>query len=368
MHLRRALRKAILVVASLSCLIGQCDIFGQSPDCAARNVIFFIGDGMGLAQVSYLAYSQNSPIALESFPVIGMQKTHSASDLITDSGAAATAFACGIKTYNSAIGMTVDTVPCTNLFELAKAQDKLTGIVVTSSVVHATPAAFAAHQVLRGFYEEIAEDMVSAEVDYLVGGGQMYFTNRFNDDRNLIEEMRESGWTVSGYDKKSFGAFSARTDARMAYFTAYSEPLPKMQGRENLSDVVVHALNVLSTYEEEGFLLMVEGSQIDFAGHGNNAYYLLTELKDMDDAILTALEFASGRDDTLIIVTGDHESGGLSIGEAESGKKVNVEFTTHNHTETMVPVFAYGPCAQLFGGIYENTEIFQKIVAAAGYE
>lgn len=339
----------------------------QTTECAAKNVILIIGDGMGLAHLSYLAYSIDTPLTVESFPVIGLQKTHSASHLVTDSGAAATAMSCGVKTYNNAIGIDSDSVPRVSLFELAKHQGKLTGLVVTSSLVHATPAAFVAHQKLRGFHEAIAESLVNHKVDYFVGGGQMYFSNRYSDDRDLVEELKNLDYTVSGYDRKSFNAFAKRIDRRMAYFTAYSEPLPRMQGRESLSEVVSHALSMLSTQGEEGFLLMVEGSQIDYAAHGNDAGYLLSELKDMEGAVHEALEFAKGRNDTLIIVTSDHESGALALRESRPDKRVNVEFMTRNHTQTMVPVFANGPCSQMFAGIYENTEIFHKIRKAAGY-
>ena len=361
------------MTARVFILLGLCQllpsgnlIWAQPPACAARNVILVIGDGMGLAQLSYLAYSSESPIAVESFPVIGFQKTHSATHLITDSGAAATAFSCGIKTYNNAIGVNIDSVPCVNLFELAKEKGKHTGIVVTSSLVHATPAAFVAHQALRGFHEAIAENLVNLGVDYIVGGGQMYFKNRFSDDRDLLEELESMGYTVSGYDKKSFTAFTHRIDRQMAYFTAHSEPLPRMQGRESLYEMVSHALAMLSAQGEEGFLIMIEGSQIDYAAHANDAGYMLSELKDTEMGIRAALEFASGRDDTLIIVTGDHESGALALRESKPDKRVHIELMSRNHTEMMVPVFACGPCAEMFAGIYENTEIFHKIRAVTG--
>ena len=345
--------------------LGHGHVRAQSPECGVRNVILIIGDGMGLAHISYLAYSQDQKIAVESFPVVGLQKTHSASHLITDSGAAATAMSCGVKTYNNAIGMNVDSTPCTSLLELAERHDKRTGIVVTSSLAHATPAAFFAHQKLRGFYEAIADNLVNAGVDYLVGGGQMHFANRFMDNRNLIDELKTLGYTVSGYDRKSFRSFAGRDDTQMAYFTAHSEPLPRMQGREGMAEIAAHAIHVLSE-GENGFFLMIEGSQIDYASHGNDGAYLLSELRDTEEGIRAALEFATNRDDTLVIVTGDHECGSLALRNSKPDKRVHVEFMARNHTQTMVPVFAYGPCAELFSGIYDNTEIFHKIKAAAG--
>jgi alkaline phosphatase len=366
-RLRNSVHKYLRLLALVLVLGSGCEVIAQGADCHSRNVILIIGDGMGLAQMSFLAYSTDRPVAVEQFPVVGLQKTHSASHLITDSGASATAIACGLKTYNNAIGTSADSLPCHTLLELAKAQGKATGIVVTSSIVHATPAAFFAHQSLRGFHEAIAENLLHIGVDYVVGGGQMYFTNRFSDDRNLVEEMRKMGYTVSGYDKKSFNAFSKRSDSKMAYFTAYSEPLPRMQGREDLSPVVTHALRTLTAHGDEGFFLMIEGSQVDFACHAQNAGYLLSEMKDLNGAIHTAYEYASRRDDTLVIVTGDHECGGLAIRESRPDRRVRVEFTARGHTAQLVPVYAYGPCAEMFSGLYENTEIFDKISAACGY-
>jgi alkaline phosphatase len=341
-----------------------CGFAQIQAQCQARNVILVIGDGMGLAQVSYLINSVDEPNILEQFQVVGLQKTHSATNLMTDSGAAATAISCGQKTYNNAIGMAIDTTPCETLFETAKAHGRRTGIVVTSSVVHATPASFVAHQKLRGFHEAIAEDIVRADLDYLVGGGMLYFTNRYSDNRNLIKEMNDDGCVVSSYDRKSFKAFAKRVAPRMAYFSAYTEPVPKMQGRENLSEMVTHAIQVLNAPKSPGFILMVEASQIDYALHGNDASYLLTELKDLFDALKVVYEFASGRDDTVVIVTGDHETGSLSIGESIPGKKVRVDFMSRNHSHLMVPVFALGPCSELFAGIYENTTIHDKILQA----
>lgn len=364
MILRKSLLRAITWLVVVAPVGGVC---AQSNACGVRNVVLIIGDGMGLAQHAYLTYALGEPAAIERFPVVGLQKTHSASHVITDSGAAATAIACGKKTYNSAIGISVDSLPCTTLLELSQEAGMRTGIVVTSSVVHATPAAFYAHQSLRGFHEQIAENLMRARIDYVVGGGLMYFTNRFSDDRDLLEEMSKQGYTVSGYDRKSFKSFASRSEPKMAYFTAYSEPLPYMQGREDLSMIVSHALTTLDKHADKGFFLMVEGSQIDFAGHSQDANYLLSEMKDINGAIHAVMDFAKKRDDTLVIVTGDHECGGLVLRSSRLDKRVRVEFTAKGHTAELVPVFAYGPCAHSFAGIYENSDIFHFITAACGW-
>jgi alkaline phosphatase len=135
-----------------------------------------------------------------------------------------------------------------------------------------------------------------------------------------------------------------------------------------MSAMVSHALLSLSTENDKGFFLMVEGSQVDFASHGNDPAYLLSEMRDLEGGIEAALEFASKRNDTLVIVTADHECGSLALRESKPDKRVRVEFMSRNHTYFMVPVFAYGACAELFGGIYDNTEIFTKIMLAAGLD
>lgn len=326
-----------------------------------RNIILLIGDGMGLAHVAAAMHDATEPLVLESFPVIGLQKTHSASHVITDSGAGATAMACGLKTYNSAIGMDRDTVPGRNLMEYAQDQGKSTGIVVTSSLVNATPAAFVAHQVYRGFQEAIAADYMKLDLDYIVGGGMVYFTNRFSDERNLWQEFKQRGYLVSSFSKQSFKKFSTHMPEKAVYFTAHDTPLPYFQGRDYLPQAAEHGIRVLNQ-NSNGFFLMIEGSQIDHAGHAKNLGYLLSEMRDFNETLKAVMEFAEQDGETLVVVTSDHATGGLVIENGKPGKsRVRASFSTKHHTADMVPVYAYGPGAEIFSGIYENTDIFQKI-------
>ena len=154
-----------------------------------KNIILMIGDGMGLTQISTGLFHNNNRFSLEKFPVVGLHKTHSANYLVTDSAAGATAFSCGRKTLNGTIGMTPDSLACETILEEMENKGYATGVVVTSTIVHATPAAFFAHQPLRVFYENIAADLVKHEVDLFIGGGLDYFTNRSVDERNLFEEL-----------------------------------------------------------------------------------------------------------------------------------------------------------------------------------
>jgi len=327
-----------------------------------KNVILIIGDGMGLPHVGMAMHTTKKPMVFEQFPVIGLQKTRSYTHLITDSGASATAMSCGEKTYNSAIGMTKDTVPCTNLMELAHEAGKKTGIVVTSSLVHATPAAFVAHQKFRGFREAIASDYLSGDLDYVVGGGLMYFIDRFTDDRNLWDELETKGYMVTDYEHMTFKHFIKTVPEKVVYFTAHLEPDKRQDGRLYFPLAVAHGMEVLEQIGDDGFFMMVEGSQVDYAGHENNRNYLLAEMRDFNEMLAEVLAFAEKDGETLVIVTADHSTGGLSIEGGKPGKtSIKSSFSTTRHTADMVPVYAYGPGAELFSGIYDNTEIFHKI-------
>lgn len=327
-----------------------------------KNVILVIGDGMGLAHVGLAMHATKKPLVLEQFPVIGLQKTHSLTHLITDSGASATAMSCGEKTYNSAIGMKRDTTPCANLMELAHSAGKKTGIVVTSSLVHATPASFVAHQKFRGFREAIASDYLMSNIDYVVGGGLMYFIDRFTDDRNLWDEFEEKGYMVADEEHMSFKHFMKLFPEKIVYFTALMEPTKRQDGRVYFPQAVEHGMEVLEETGDDGFFMMIEGSQIDYAGHENNRNYLLAEMRDFNEMLAKVIAFAERDGETLVVVTSDHSTGGLSVDGGKPGKTaVKSSFKTSKHTADMVPVFAFGPGAELFSGIYDNTEIFHKI-------
>lgn len=326
-----------------------------------KNVILMIGDGMGLSQIAALDFDKKGGSALARFPVTGLSKTHSFNSYITDSAAGATAMACGLKTYNNSIGMTADTVPCKNLFEYAKERALGTGVVVTSSVTHATPAAFVSHQTLRSMYEQIAMDYLQLQVDCVIGGGMSYFTTRLSDDKNLLSDFERLGYYVSDYQRTNLQQLKSVTRDKLLYFTALTEPLPSYEGRDYLADATEFAAEFLDKNHEAGFILVVEGSQIDFAGHANDTYYLYNELHDFDDAITRALQFAIRDGETLIIVTADHATGGLSLKEGNPDRRPRLDFESKKHVSDMVPVFAYGPGSQLFNGTFENTAIFHKI-------
>lgn len=351
----------IIMLSLLSCKVRQAppDTFGELRK--ADNIILMIGDGMGLSQLSAALYSRNKELAIFSMPVVGFHKPNSANELITDSAAGATAFSCGVKTYNGAIGMTRDTVPCTTILSELEYRGYATGLIATSTVVHATPAAFIAHRPMRVQYEEIAEDFLKEEIDLFIGGGKRYFDRREKDERDLISELESRNYFVSDYFKNELNLIMPSARQNFAYFTADKHPLTRSAGRSYLPYATQFGASFLKRRKKQGFFLMVEGSQIDWGGHSNDLGLVIDETLDFDEAVAEALRFARRDGNTLVIVTADHECGGMSLLPESKRQDIQAAFTTNGHTGTLIPVFAYGPSAALFSGVYENTEIYHKM-------
>lgn len=330
------------------------------------NIILLIGDGMGLTQISAAMYSNNNRLALAKFPVIGFHKSHAANELITDSAAGGTAIACGIKTNNGNIGTDENGLPTLSILEELDSMNFSTGMIVTSTIVHATPAAFAAHRARREMYEEIALDYLNANVDLLIGGGRQYFQNREMDDRDLINEFENKGYVVMDQLYTTMNKIKWPLDKNLLYFTADKQPLTVSGGRDYLSFAVRQGVQYLEQKSNKGFFLLVEGSQIDWMNHANDGRGVVMETLDFDRAIWEAIQYANKKGNTLVLVTADHESGGMSIEADSRMNKLKYGFTTNGHTAAMIPVFAYGPGSSLFRGIYENTSIYHKMRAVLG--
>lgn len=332
-----------------------------------KNIILLIGDGMGLAQITAALYSNFNRLQLEQFPVVGFHKPYSADDLVTDSAAGATAFSCGVKTYNNAIGLDRDSLPVKTILEEADGLGLATGLVVTSTLVHATPAAFVAHAKSRESYEEIAADMLDTPIDLMIGGGKKYFDRRETDDRDLYLELDKKGYGVSDYSLFDINQIKWDPGRPFVFFTADKQPLTVAAGRDYLSYATRKGIAFLQQRSEKGFFMVIEGSQIDWACHANDDRLAIKETLDFDRAIGEALNFARADGNTLVIVTADHETGGLAIQEGSRLNRLDCAFTTINHTAALIPVFAYGPKAHLFSGMYENTAIYHKMREALGF-
>ena len=335
----------------------------------AKNVIFLIGDGMGLSQITAAMYSNNGEkLNIERFKELGLHKSHSADDLITDSAAGATAFAIGMKTNNAFVGVCPANVDRFTLVEEAESKAMPTGLIATSTIVHATPASFYAHCPNRRDYEEIAGDILDHEIDILIGGGLKYFTRRETDSLNVLEELQKRNYRTSTFLDKEVSELELDKGYNYIYITSDSDPLMHSQGRDYLFSASTKSIKYLNEKSENGFFIMIEGSQIDWGGHANNADYVIDELLEFDEVIGYALDFAKKDGETLVVVTADHETGGLAINPGSKRDSLVTAFTSSKHTADMIPVFAYGPGAELFQGIYENTDIYFKIREALGWE
>ncbi len=333
----------------------------------AKNVILMIGDGMGVSQITAGMIKNNNRLNLERFPIVGLHKSYSSDNLITDSAAGATAFSAGVKTYNGAIGVNPRKKPVKTILEECEEKGMATGLVSTSTIVHATPASFIAHQPSRKMYEEIAADFLKTEVDLFIGGGKKYFDRRDTDERNLYEELEAKDYYVSDYFKEKMSAIKFDPNKNFAYFTADDDPLPVASGRDYLYGATRVSTGFLKAHSKgKGYFLLIEGAQIDWGGHANDANYIISEMLDFDKSIGAVLDWAEKDGETLVVVTADHETGGFSINLGTTQDTMVTEFTTDYHTAEMIPVFAYGPGAERFSGIYENTAIYDKIKKALG--
>lgn len=342
----------------------------STPVKKAPNIILLIGDGMGHSQLSSaLYYGKEEPNYLR-FPIVGLSRTSSSSHKITDSAAGATAFSCGVKTYNNAIGMGADSTALPTILELLEQENWQSGLISTSSITHATPAAFYGHVKLRSQEFTLAEQLLASKVDFFAGGGKRFFYHRL-DERDLRPMMADNSLTV---DTLALVAKNWQKGQRYGYLLAEDGMPAITEGRGAfLRDATNLALDYFEE-QESPFFLMVEGSQIDWAGHDNDGDYLVGEMLDFDQAIGAALDFAEKDGNTLVIVTADHECGAFALksttkkvpfrGKVSDYDSLSFSFGTDGHTGAMVPVLAYGPEQKLFGGIYQNNEIHDKILKA----
>lgn len=348
----------LAVLAIVTLLFTGCCNSGDEKKAypEPKNVVMIIGDGMGPAQVYSLLMTSKEPTAFERFQYSGFSVTKSANKPITDSAAGGSAIANGNKSNNGNIGMNADSIPQPSMLDLLAARGKKTGVVVTCAVTHATPAAFLAHNVSRSNNEEIALDIVNRDnLNVLFGGGKKYFCER-KDGENLLDMMFDNGWNIY----ESLDEIEDNSDKTFVVAARKHMPAAKDRG-DFLPKATAKAIEMLDN--DKGFFLMIEGSQIDFACHDNDSATMVDEMRDFNDMLNVVLDFAEKDQNTLVVVTADHETGGLTIIDAK-GKYTNPEFkwTTGSHSAVFVPVFSYGPGACRFTGLMDNTDIIKRLM------
>jgi alkaline phosphatase len=352
---------SLLFVALISLISCQTQPKPEAPE--VRNIIFMIGDGMGLATTYAAMTVSSAPLNFERCTHIGMQKTFSLSDYITDSAAAGTALSSGKKTNNGIIGQDSLGNKFKSILEITEEHGLATGLVSTSAITHATPAAFIAHVPDRDLYEDIALEFLKTDIDVFIGGGINNFYRRA-DGLNLLDSLTNKGYEVD----TTLEGILASTGLKLAGLNAPFHNPYRLDGRADMLPLASQkAIDVLSK-NTKGFFLMIEGSQIDWAGHANLSENLIDETLDFDKALGLVLDFAQKDGHTLVVVTADHETGGVTITDGSiDHHKVNINFSSKNHTSVMVPVYAYGPGAENFTGIFDNTEFFGKFLSLYGF-
>ena len=323
----------------------------------AKNVILAVGDGAGINQITVSRLAIGGPdhkLSIDQLPHQGISLTHSYDDIYTDSAAAATAWATGFKTKNRYLSIDAKKNKLTTILEMLNAKGYVSGIVATSSVTHATPAAFYSHVDSRYKEIEIANQLVNSSVNISLGGGQEFFDleklktthNLFTDKESLKKNFISSKKIIGLFDKDGIERSSDKPSQR---------------------EMTNFALDQLTNNKCSGFFLMTEGSQIDWAAHDNDVVKMIDEFKDFDKTIMDLINFVSKDQETLLIITADHETGGLKILKQKNGSAI-IQWGTGSHTSEPVGVYAYGPGAELFNGMMDNTDIHYKILEAIDYK
>ena len=322
-----------------------------------KNIIYLIGDGMGLTSVSMMLIENNYERTIfDQADNIALQKSYSLDNRVTDSAASGTALATGHKTNNTMLGQLPDGTNVESLMDIASAKGKATGLVVTTYIQHATPGAFFAHVPSRNHYTTISEQLLASDIDIAIGGGMAFYEERYGNRDNALEAIAASGFTL----KESLES-EATGERVLALLAPY-----EIENRAGyLAKATAEAIDHLDNCEE-GFVLMVEGSIIDGMGHANDAKAQQQEMRDFMGAIEVAVEYAKAHPETLVVVTADHGTGGLTIisGNADftlSEQGVEYHWATKGHSGELVPIYLYGAGAELINGIMENADLGQRL-------
>ncbi len=369
-----AFRLAFLLLLGSSLLVG-CQ--AEKP----RNVIVLIGDGMGFEQTkaaSIYAYGRDGRLAMQRLPYRGELRTYPANgeNEITDSAAGGTAIATGRKVYNGVVSMAIpgDGTPLLTALEYSRDEGKMTGLVTTAYITHATPATFGAHAENRGMLDKIAQCLLEQSRPNVLFGG---FGGRSGEVVGVTREKAEAAGYKVVTSRDEMNALTPAPDCFVSgQFGPGGDCMPyeydyavaantTYDTQPHLSEMTRKALELLDA-GPNGFFLMVEGGRIDHAGHENRLPHNIYETLEFDMAVKVVLDWAKDRDDTLVLVTADHETGGLKVLENKGkGELPVVSWSSGGHTGANVPVYAKGPGANRVRGVMMNTDIFWIITGRA---
>lgn len=327
------------------------------------SVILMIGDGMGIHHLSAAWTANRGRLFIENCPVTGIAKTWCTDRLVTDSAAAGTAMATGTKTLYRRVAVCPKGCCLDSLVDKAADMGKSTGVIATCELNDATPAAFCANNEKRSDSYGIIGDYPHSRADFIFGGGSRYFTQR-PDGRDIFREMQAQGYRIA----RSREEAAALPPGKTLIVTAPGNLPPPSKRGDVLRQATLKALDTLSR-NPNGFFLMVEGSNIDKAAHRNSLKEMMEELLDFDQTAGAVLAWASKHPGTLVVITADHNTGAFALtgGNRETGE-ITAQFGSGDHDGIAVPVYAFGAGSGAFTGIYENTDIFHKIMKAFGKE
>jgi alkaline phosphatase len=358
-----------MLVGSAACASRSEVLAGQQPRSLnpPSRIILFIADGGGIAHWSagYLsALADDQKLAVTSFPVVGLIDPANTTRPKPESASAATGFATGVRSYYEAIGVGPDSLPRETVLELAERRGMATGVVTTTLLVDATPAAFLAHTASRGDRKEIAEQIAAQPVEVLMGDGRQWFDGTLGQgSTDFLSELRsrfvlvETGAALRAIDPDT-------VEALLGFFPSDAGRDPSARD-PSIAEMTRTALQILDR-DPDGFFLLVENEHTDHATHENLPLPIVAgEIRALDDAVRVALDYRERHPETLVIVAADHETGGLSLVPTEAGMEAH--YGWNDHTVTLVPLFAVGPGSASFGGIHPNEDIgrlLMEIVAA----
>jgi alkaline phosphatase len=337
----------------------------------ARNAVIFIGDGMGIGHVSAasdLLDRTGGTLVMMSSPFVSLVRTWASNTLVTDSAASGTSLATGFKTDKRMVGMLPDGSIPRNLLEVARERGMATGVLTTSGLVDATPASFTTHVAHRERYDEILEQMLDSGTTVLVGGDWLKMKKARRNERycELVSGVDELGG-ARGYNViRDPDAVASASLPILALFSSRSDYAEQHGPRLAVS---ARRIVELLLEQDEGFVLVIESEVTDELAHANDIEAVMNGMRELDEAVAAVLGLVGESGDTLVLVTADHDTGALSLVDGYyEDEAATVRWSTSYHTSHWVPLFAFGPGAELFAGVLDNTEIAKLTARVLGLD